>query len=171
MTPNSLLLERLQIASGFVPINMASGANAGDYVSLKDYGRVGVLFFKAAGTAGDDPTLTIQQAKDVSGTSVKALNFTDIYKKQGAALTAIGQWTKVTQSAANTYTDATSAEVQAMWWVEFKAEDLDAANDFDCLIASVGDVGTNSQIGCLLYFGGDPKYASQPSDMRSMIAN
>ena len=169
MHPNALILEQIMIASGAVPINMASGALTGDYVSFENYERIAVVFFKAAGTAGDDPTLTIQQAQDVAGTGVKALNFTSIHKKQGT-LTAVGTWTEATQSAANTYTDATSAEAQAIWVVEFAREDLDIANDFDCLIASVGDVGTNSQIGCLLYLGAGPRHGARPQDMLTMIA-
>lgn len=168
---NSQLLERLQVAAGFGPVAMNAAANNGDYVSLKNYQRVLVLFFKAAGTAGDDPTITLQQATSVAGAGEKELNFTEIFKKQGADLTAIGQWTKVTQSAGNTYTDATSAELAAIWAIEFKAEDLDIDNGFDCLRATVADVGTNAQLGCLLYVGGDARQPSAPADMLSMIAN
>jgi len=74
-------------------------------------------------------------------------------------------------SITNTYTDATSAEQAAMWWVEFQQSDLDVANGYDCVRASIGDVGTNSQIGCLLYFGADPIYPAAPEDMRGMVAD
>ena len=63
-------LEKCQIVSGFVPVNLATAVNTGDYVSLKNYGRCAVVFFAAAGTAGDDPTITLTQAQDVSGTGV-----------------------------------------------------------------------------------------------------
>ena len=76
--------EISQLVNGFVPVDMSAGANNGDWVSLKSYGKVGILFTKAAGTAGDDPTLTLKQATLVDGTGSKDLLFTDIWKKQGA---------------------------------------------------------------------------------------
>lgn len=151
------LIEQLQICSGFVPVDLQTAANTGDYVSLKNYKHLTVVFFKAAGTAGDDPTLALTQATDVAGTGVKALTFTELFVKQGT-LTAIGEFTKVTQSAAGSYTEATSAESQAIWVVEIDAEDLDIANGFTCVKAAVADVGTNAQLGCLLYFLSEPKY-------------
>jgi hypothetical protein len=81
---------------------------------------------------------------------VKALAFTDIYKKQGV-LTAVGAFTKVTQVAASMYVDDTSAEAAAMYVVEIKASDLDINNNFDSIRATVADVGIAAQLGCLFY--------------------
>lgn len=158
---NKHILEKLQIASGFVPINIGS-ARSGDYVSMKGYGRCAIVFFAAAGPAGDDPTITITQATSVAPSNAKALNFTRIDVKQGADLTAVGQFTTVTQAAANTYTDATSAEVQKIWVVDIKAEDLDLDNGFDCVAVAVGDAGTATQIGCAFYLLHEPRYADVP---------
>jgi len=158
-----LFTEQAQLVAGFVPVNLATAANSGDYVSLKNYRHVAIVFFKGEGTAGDDPTLTVQQASAVAGTGAKALNFTTVYTKQGADLAAVGGFTKVTQTAGNTYTDATSAEVQAIWVVEFNAEDLDSEGGFDCVTASVADVGTNAQIGALLYILSEPRFTPPPS--------
>lgn len=170
MSPNAKILEQLNIVSGFVPLALTT-ARTGDVISLKNYRRACVVFFKAAGTAGDDPTITVLQGTDVAFGTNKALNFTTIYTKQGADLTAVGSWTKVTQAAGNTYTDATSAEVQAIWAIEFDAEDLDIANNYDCIRASISDVGTNAQLGCLLYLLGDPAQMSAPEDMPSAITD
>jgi hypothetical protein len=170
MNPNASILEQLQIVSGFVPLALTT-ARVGDVVSMKNYRRCLVLFFKAAGTAGDDPTITLLQGTDVAFGTNKALPFTEILTKQGADLTAIGQCTKVTQAAGNTYTDATSAEVQAIWAIEIKAEDLDIANDYDCIRASIGDVGTNAQLGCMLYLLADPIQLAGATAMASAIAD
>lgn len=153
-----LFVEENQAVSGFLPVDLQTGANDGDYVSLKGYRKATILFFKNAGTAGDDPTITLQQATDVAGTGEKALDFTFLHVKQDTVLTAVGQYTRVTQAASNTYTDDTSAEDAAIWIIEFDAEDLDVNNDFDCLRANVGDVGSNPQLGCLLYFMTEPNY-------------
>src|SRR3954468_5365170 len=109
MQTNSLLVERVQICGGFRPVDLSTAANNGDWVSMKDFDSCVVIFFKAAGTAGDDPTLTLKQATDVSGTGAKALNFSRIDFKQGT-LTALGTFTTVMQAPANTYLDLTSAE-------------------------------------------------------------
>lgn len=161
------ILESLNIINGFVPVDLSAAANSGDYISLENYDRILVVLFKAAGTAGEDPTLTLQQASDVSGTGVKALNFTTIHTKQGT-LTSVGAWTKVTQTAANTYTDATSAELQAIWAVEVLPADLDINKGFDCIRATVADVGTNGQVGCLFYLA-RPKKEMAPDTQLSAI--
>lgn len=166
----SLLVENGQLVSGFVPVDMSAGANDGDWIILDKFRHVAIIFFKAAGTAGDDPTLTLEQATDVAGAGAKALNFTDIYRKQGAALTSIGQWTKTTQTASATFTDATSAEVQAIWVVEFDASDLDVANDFVAIRARVADVGAAAQVGALLYVLSEARYGAKGASMPSAIA-
>jgi hypothetical protein len=159
MNTNALLVEQAQICCGFVPVNLATAANPGDWISMKNFERLTVIFFAAAGTNGEDPTLTLEQATAVAGTSAKALNFTRIDTKQGADLFAIGTFTTVTQSAANTYTNTDAAENQKIWVVDVKAEDLDVDNGFDCVRASISDVGTSAQIGALLYIAWGAQYA------------
>jgi hypothetical protein len=140
------------IVEGFPVVDLQTGANNGDYISLKNNRGVLVVFASGIGTAGDDPTITLQQATDNSGTSVKALNFTTIYRKQAAtSLASTTAWTETTQSAANTYTNATSAEESSIWTVWVDGADLDVDNSFDHLRATVADVGSNAQPGYLLY--------------------
>jgi hypothetical protein len=154
-----LFAEEAQLAAGFVPVNLATAANDGDWVSLKNYRHLAVIVFKGAGTAGEDPTITMEQATAVAGTSAKALLFTTLYVKQGADLFAIGTFTKVIQAAAATYTNGTLAEEQAILVIEFNAEDLDVEGGFDCVRARIADVGTSSQIGGILYLLSGPRYA------------
>jgi len=165
---NLHLLEKMQIAAGFIPVNMATAANDGDYVSLKNYGRCAIILFKGAGTAGEDPVLTLQQAKDVAGTGMKNLIFDRIDSKQGSDLFAIGTFTKITNSD-HDYTHTDAAENQAIWVIDVKAEDLDIANGFDCLRATVADVGTGAQLGALMYILHEPRHATAP--LPSAIAN
>lgn len=166
---SSLLIERLNAVSGIAPVNLATGANAGDWVDVSKHQRFAIVFFKGAGTAGDDPTITIKQATDASGTGNKALNFTRLWVKQDTLLSTVGKWTAVTKSASNTYTDDTSAEDQAIWWIEFTYNDLDANNGYKYVQASIDDVGTNAQLGCVLVLLGDPRYAEAPEDQASPI--
>jgi hypothetical protein len=154
---NTHILDEMDIVSGIVPIDLGS-ARSSDVVSLKNWGRVAIVFFKAAGSASEDPTLTVLQATSVGPSSAKAVNFTRIDTKQGT-LTSVGTWTKTTASAGNTYTNATASENQAIWVIEVKAEDLDVDNGFDCVQVTIADAGSTNQLGALLFILREPRYA------------
>lgn len=156
---NALFAERFNVCSGFVPINMAAGAPTSDIVSLKNYNRCTILFFAAAGTGGDDPTITVTQKTAVGGTTSKAVNFTTVHKKQGT-LASVGQYTKVEAAAGNTFTHADLAEQQKIILIDITGEMLDVDGGYDCVQATVADVGTNSQLGGLLYILSEPRFAT-----------
>lgn len=157
---NALGVENVQIVPAVMPIDLNSGANPGDWVSLKNYERVTVVVLASAGSAANDLTLTVNQAQDVSGTGSKALNFTRIDSKQGT-LTAVGQFSEVTQSAGNTYTEGTNGESQLLYAVDFLAEDFDVDNGFDCIQATLNQVGA-AKVGCAFYLLWGPKYGKDP---------
>lgn len=171
MSPNESLLEYIQICEGILPLALTT-ARTGRVVSLKNYRRCLVVLYKGIGTAGDDPTITLLQGTDIAFGTNKALNFTKIYVKMDLTkLSDVGQWTKVTQAAANTYTDLTSAEQAALWAIDVKQEDLDIANNYDCIRASISDVGTNAQLGSLFYVPYDPVVQAAPENMLSAIVD
>lgn len=162
MDVNKLFVQGHQVVLGFAPVNMASGAPTSDIVSMKNYNRCTILFIKAVGTNGDDPTITVTQKTAVGGTTSKAVNFTRVDKKQGVALNAVGTFTEVTQAAGNTFTHTDLAEQQAIIAIDITGDMLDADNGYDCIQATVADVGTNSQLGCLLYVLSEPRYGADP---------
>lgn len=165
---NRHFVEKNQVVLGFKPVAMNSGANNGDWVSMKGYNRCAVIFVKAVGTAGDDPILSFKQALDVSGGTPKALAVSRIDKKQAATdLTAVGTFTKSTSDAPasndtfnlgnGTWTNSDLAEQAAIVIADIKAEDLDIANGYDCVTCNIADVGTNAQLGTLLFVLHDPR--------------
>lgn len=168
---NTVFAEQFAVRSGFVPISMATGANTGDWVSMANYNRITFLFFKAVGTAGQDPTITLLQAKTNAGGSSKALNITRVDKQQGTLLTAVDAWTTSTSASpatndtfsTNTWTNSDLAEQQAIVLIDIQGEQLDSDGGFYFVNASVADVGTNSQIGGMLYILGEPRYGGPPS--------
>ncbi len=171
MSVNLHFLEKNQVVSAFVPVAMNAGAPSVDWVSLKDYGRCAILIFKAIGTAGDDPTITLLQAKTVAGGSSKALNITRVDKKQAATnLLATGTFATSTSDvplshdtfATNTWTNSDLAEQPALIVIDVKADDLDEDNGFDCVSFTIADVGTNAQLGCGMFILHEPKYSSAP---------
>lgn len=141
MIPNALLAETAQVVMAIVPVDSQSGANAGDWVSMKNFDRCTIIILKAAGVAGDDPVITLKQATDVAGDSPKGLNFTRVDSKVGVQ-TGIGAFTTNIQAAANTYTDTVSAEAQGVFLIEVQASDLDVNGGYDCLQLSIPDTGS-----------------------------
>lgn len=172
MLPNNFLAEVVNLCQGFLPVDMASGANDGDYVSLKNYRRCAVILFKEVGTAGNDPTITLTQALNVAGSgTTKTLEVKRVWKKQAATnLLAVTQYTKSTPAdpatndtfSTNTWTNSELGEQAGIIIVEVMAEDLDIDNGYDCFKAAIGDVGTTGQIGAMLYALYDPKFATDP---------
>lgn len=169
------MMELPQIVGAIRPVDLSAAANAGDWVSLKDYKSVWILFHSAIGTAGDDPTVTLLQASAVAGTGSKALNINTsrIFKKQAATnLLAVGQWSSAAAGVtANAWTDATSAEQELLLAIGVDADELDVDNGFDCVSISVADVGTNAQLGAAYYILGEPRYQAQPTSLPSAIAD
>ena len=155
---NRLFAETHQVVSGFVPTE-SGAAETGDYVSFKHYNRCTVIYFTDAGIGGDDPVLTFSQATTVAGGSDKPLSVVKtIHHKADADLTTIGINTKVTQTAAATYTDATHGELQKIYQIDVTAEELDVAGGFDTMRVSVADTGTTGQEAAMLYIMSEPRY-------------
>jgi hypothetical protein len=161
------------LVGAFAPLDLQT-ARSGDYVSLKNCGGVDVLIYKGAGTDGDDPTFTLRQATDVAGTSVKdAAVITEYYEKEAATdLTGTGTWTRVTQSAAATIAPGDpSAQDVAMYLFHVEASQLDLANGFDCIAVNSADVGTNAQLGTIVYILTDLRHKTVPQNLPNSIAD
>lgn len=152
---NTRLLESINI------VTAAHGdANSdldGDWVSLKNYDGCLVVVAKEAGTAGDDISIKLLQATDVSGTSSKALNFNHLYHKVGTQ-TGVGVFTKVAltsetndlDTASVNSTDLLADDVAALFVVDVRASDLDADNSFDCIQVSIegDDLSNTCEVYC-----------------------
>lgn len=151
---NHEFLEGGDVVQAFAPVDLSAGDNNGDWVSLKSYDRCAAVLLCAAGTAGDDPIVQLEQAQDNAGTGAKALNFTRIRHKVGAtALAGVGQWTLMEQAPAAAYDTAAidGAENEALVAVEVQAADLDVNGGFNYVRMTVPDVGGNAQLGCGFY--------------------
>lgn len=158
---NTRLMENINIVSAFAPGTDINSDATGDFVSLKNYDGCLVVLHKAAGTAGDDPSIKLVQATAVAGTSPKALTFNHIYHKIGAtALTAIGTFTRVDLTTPTDDLDLVSVNSvdlltdvgESIIVVDVKASDLDVTNGYDCLNLFIdgGDVG-NATLSAAYY--------------------
>lgn len=172
MNPNILGAEAMNIVPAIIPVNLATGANVGDWVSMKNYHRCTVVIFAAAGTNGSDLTSVMEQATDVAGSGpAKALNFTRIDIKQAVSmLTGPGAWTTVEFAATNSYVNTDNGESQMVYAIDFLGEDLDTDNGFDCLRLTVNQVGA-AKIGGAFYIMREPRNGSDAQGLASAIIN
>ncbi len=164
MSANLDFAEQVHVVPGFLPVALSTGANNGDWISMKGYGKCTVIFFKNVGKAGEDPTVVFEQATSIGG-SGKDLDVIDkVWVKQNTTLLAEGTFTIATQSAATSYTEATSGEDSCIWMMDFYGDEMDVANGYDCFRATVADIGTatpNAGYGALLYLLWPARYGEQ----------
>lgn len=144
----------LDIVPGAAPVDLSSAAVTGKRVHLKAATGVTIVLFKGAGTAADDPTVTLKQhTAATGGTSANLPVIDHYYLKDAATLTGAETWVKKTQTAAATIADpggaGTSAEHQQVVVIEVNAAQLD--DGYEWVSLDVADVGTNAQLGSVLY--------------------
>lgn len=162
------LMEEIQIVPVAPPGTDWNSDVDGDWVSMKNYNNCLILFHKAAGTAGDDPSIALNQATTVAGGSSKALTFNHIYHKIGAtALSAISTFTRVDLTTATADLDLVSVNSddlltdvgETLIGVEIKADDLDVTNGFDCLQLYIeGDDSSNAALCAAYYILYNPRH-------------
>jgi hypothetical protein len=76
-----LITENLHVVPAINPVDLNTGANPGDYISLKNHPVGGVLI--QIGAASGTAAVTLKQAKNVAGLSEKALSFAEMWLTGG----------------------------------------------------------------------------------------
>lgn len=132
----------------WVPVDMQTAANTGQRVDVTGYHRAVIVLFKAVGTANDDPIFTPLQATAITGGSTKAISITKIWSFLAVDVTGVANWTENSQAAADTYTDATSAEKGGMIALEIDCSKVDADGGYKFVGLTIPDTGTNANLGC-----------------------
>jgi len=155
------------ISTGVVPVDLQA-AQTGKRVSLKGAAGCTVVVFKAAGTAGDDPTLTLKQhTASSSGTTANLATIDHYYLKSETTLDGDETWTRVAQSAAATIVDpggaGTSAEEQQI--IVFEVDGAELSDGYTHISVDVTDVGTNAQLGSILYLLRDLRVQRAPANL------
>lgn len=139
-------------------VNLATGANAGELVSLENASGVTFVFLKDQGTAADDPVITVREAKNGSGGSEQDLDVvTRYYSKtntDASALDGSETWSLFTQSAGDIDGDNAAAEVglsaedEALVAIYVGADQL--SDDYTHVTLDIAKVGTNAQLGAVI---------------------
>lgn len=152
------------VCTGIVPVNIATAANTGHRLHMRNYETVAIVVCLNNGTAAEAPTITLQEhTANTSGTSANLAVITEYYKKEEASLDGDETWTKVTQTAAATITNADWDDAnQVLFVVEVEAASLSAG--YEWLSVNIADPGT-AQVGCVIYIPHGLKQQYAPSSL------
>jgi len=157
------------LSTGAVPVDLSTAAVTGKRVHLKNASGITIVVFKAAGTAGDDPTFDLQEHNASTGGTSQDLDIIDhFYLKQEATLDGDETWTRVAQTAASEVTgNATSAEEQAIY--VFEVDGTELSDGFEWVSLNIADVGINAQLGCVLYILRDLAVQRAPANLAAPL--
>jgi hypothetical protein len=151
MASNYGLGPDYDISVGVSPLDIGT-ARTGGRINMANVKSVDVVFVKGAGTAADDPTITLQShTLSTGGASTNLAVISEYYKKQETTLDGDEVWTKVTQdpALATVIGDGTSAETEQLVVFNVRADQMPQADNW--LSVNIADVGNNAQLGAILY--------------------
>lgn len=115
--------------------SMAIGTHTSSYVSMANYHRAWLVINVGDMVQGSTLDITIRQATDTSGTSVKAIT--------GKAITQLTQ---------------AGGDGNDLLCIELRTEELDVSNAFDCICVRAVVAGAAVEYGYILY-GCVPRFA------------
>lgn len=136
---------------GAFPVDLSAAALSGAWVSMSGVELATLALIASAGTAGDDPVITLEQAEDSSGAGAKPLMLKRLDYRIGS-----GEYTEVsTISEDNPATSYDSeaidgAESQLVLRVTVRPMDLDINTGYSHVRLKCADVGSNAQLGCIV---------------------
>ena len=143
------------ICSGVVPIaDLASGAQTGHRVHMKNYAGIAIVGFMGAVSAGTDTFVPdVQQHTAATGGNSADLDVvTTWFYKGEASLDGDETWTKVTQAAASeiSLTGATYAALQMIIVAQVEAVSL--SDGYEWISVDQADPGSGgTRAGCYFY--------------------
>lgn len=145
--------EDYDISIGLSPVNLATGANTGKRINMAFVKSVDIVLVKGAGTAGEDPVITVRSHDASTGGSSADLDVvTSYHVKSETALDGDEAWTTVSQTAGDISDPGgagTSAEEEQIVVFKVNATDMPATHNY--LSVDIADVGAAAQLGAVLY--------------------
>jgi hypothetical protein len=147
LTGNMQLHEAVKIVTGLAPITPSTSTP--DYVSLRGYERCCIVIVVDNATPVTGSAITVKQASAVAGTGEKAVSFSTMWANTD---TGAGDALTATAVTSDTFTTDTTANKNLLYVIEVRTDDLDLANNFDCIRAGTGNaVNTVLAVLYLLY--------------------
>jgi len=139
------------IGSAFTPVDFnTADAATGHRIHMRNYTGIAMVLYKGAGTAGADPVITVQEHNaKTGGTSADLVCIDQVFYKTEATLDGDETWSRATQTAAATYTDATCAELEGIIVTEVEASAMSAG--YEWISFNIAATVANAQLVCGLY--------------------
>jgi len=136
------LAEEGQVLQSSVPYDSQGGAQAGDWISMKNYNHLTYIISRNAGTGTDNLVVTLDQSTDVANSlsDSQTLNITEWYEKTGTQ-TGVGTFTHHTQTAADGFT-SDNPTTASLYVIEIDRAMLDVDDGFDCVSLAIADTGS-----------------------------
>lgn len=159
MSRDGALPEVSDFVLGGGPVDLAAAALNGKWFNMRGCIGVNAILVSGIGTAGEDPVISVSQAKDAAGTGAKVLNVKHVEYKIGATdiVAASDLWTRVASidadnPAASYDTDPINgAENRLILCAYVSDGDLDGDNNYSHIRLEVADVGAGVQLGAIIY--------------------
>jgi len=161
------------IGTGWVSTDMnTNNGETGKRISMRSGTGLTIVVFKGAGTAGEDPTLTLKEHSAYTGGTSQNLAIIDhYYLKNETALDNDESWTKVTQAAAATIADpggaGTSAESQQIIAIPVNAYQL--SDGFTHVSLDYAVTAAAAQIAGWLYIIHDLAVQRTPASLPNLL--
>lgn len=150
MNPTHLqLVDFAQVVVMCPPAALTSTAGDGDYVSMKGFARATVIISVDNATTVTGGAITLIQAKEVAGSTTKALSFSKMY-----ANTDVGASNTLVETAvvSNTFTTSTTDNKNLLYVIEITADMLDGDGGYDCFrVDSASMANAVGSIVCILH--------------------
>lgn len=182
----SALVSQLPFGGGvsiaLSPVDLSSAAANSLWANVANINKALLLvFFCKAGAAGENVTVSLQQATDASGTGAKVLNIKEVFFKKGGPTFATAPATNDKfarspstplnrETAIASYasaTDRVAATNDFMGCVRISPADLDQDNAFRYVRAQFTDPGATAQLGFAIWVADG--YAYQGVDAPSLL--
>ena len=138
------IIEKVHSLPASAPANMSGTAMTALWVSLKNMNHIAFHIQTGAWAAGT-AAVTINQAIDISGTSSKAVAFTQYWTITG---TGTGDIPTLNTAVSNTFNLSTA---NTLYVIELDAAVLDVSNAFRTVTLAVASPGANADYYGVLY--------------------
>ncbi len=146
------------------PVDLATGANTGARINMQNYEGVAFVGYINAGTAAQAVTFTLQEHTALTGgTSTNLVVIDEYWQKEETTLDGDEAWTKVTQTAAATVTDADWDDANEVLVVfQVGADQLSDGNTH--VSVNVADPGT-AHVGTVFAIGYGLRVQRTPANL------
>ena len=165
--------NKYDVAIWFAPVDTNAGAITGKRVRLSRAGAIAAVLIKGAGTANDDPVLTVKQHTASTGGTTANLAVVDhYYLKNATTLAGSEAWTRLSQAAAATVSDpggaGTSAESQQIVVVPILGTQL--SDTYGWVSVDIADTGSaGAQLAAGIYILSDLAVQRTPANLANTL--